>query len=269
MTQETDTFPDEEFPLRHYLSVLLRKWWVVAFVVAVTVASAMIFSLFQQVPEIYGTQTKLLVVAPVSERLVAEQIGGSPLQGANFSVETLSTLATASDLLQTIIVELDLRELDTGLPLVYERLAGMMTATVATGPKSFLPLLLMDVRGEDPKLITQVADKWAQVFIQNNSELFLNQVQTKRAALVEAQAQLESAEEALAAEPEFLTLERVVSNDVIWTFLASNPDGDAVEALLDLTVEEQVRNDLYVLAEGADRLSAVQGRYLACPNHLS
>ncbi len=76
-------------------------------------------------------------------------------------------------------------------------------------------------------------------------EEFLDRLQSKRAALVEAQAQLESAEEALAAEPEFLTLERVVSNDVFWTFLASNPDGDAVEALLDLTVEEQVRNDIY------------------------
>ncbi len=133
MSQEQDTFSDEEVPLRYYLTVLLRKWWVVASVLTVTVASAMAFSLFQQVPDVYSTQTKLLVVAPISERLVAEQIGGSPLQGANFPVGTLSTLATASDLLQTIIVDLDLRELDTGLPLVFERLADMMTATVTAG----------------------------------------------------------------------------------------------------------------------------------------
>lgn len=70
--------------------------------------------------------------------------GPAPVASTTLSVETLATLATANDLLQKIIVELDLRVEETGLPLAIEELAGMLNSEVET------PLLTMTVRGATP-----------------------------------------------------------------------------------------------------------------------
>ena len=74
---------------------------------------------------------------------------------------------------------------------------------------------------------------------------FFNQLQVKRAALVEAQAGLESVEEAIAAEPQLLTLERAISDDAIFALLARNPSDEVVASLPQLTVQDQVMNGLY------------------------
>ena len=92
--------------------------------------------------------------------------GPAPVASTTLSVETLATLATANDLLQKIIVELDLRVEETGRPLAIEELAGMLNSEVET------PLLTMTVRGGDPGRLQRIANKWAEVFVQKNSELF-------------------------------------------------------------------------------------------------
>ena len=74
---------------------------------------------------------------------------------------------------------------------------------------------------------------------------FFNQLQVKRAALVEAQAGLESVEEAIAAEPQLLTLERAIFDDAIFALLARNPSDEVVASLPQLTVQDQVMNGLY------------------------
>ena len=92
--------------------------------------------------------------------------GPAPVASTTLSVETLATLATANDLLQKIIVELDLRVEETGRPLAIEELAGMLNSEVET------PLLTMTVRGRPPGRLQRIANKWAEVFVQKNSELF-------------------------------------------------------------------------------------------------
>jgi uncharacterized protein involved in exopolysaccharide biosynthesis len=107
LTQERDAFPDEGISLREYLLVLLRKWWVVGGVVVFTVAATWAVARLQpNVPQ-YEARTKLLIVAPVSERLIGQSVTAqsqnvkvqNPFTGASLSVETLSALATANDLL--------------------------------------------------------------------------------------------------------------------------------------------------------------------------
>ena len=80
--------------------------------------------------------------------------------------------------------------------------------------------------------------------LKGNYESFLGQLQSKKAALVGAEAQLESAEEAFKGEAQFLTVERAISNDAIWALLANAGDRQ-LEALHDLTIKEQQKNDLY------------------------
>jgi uncharacterized protein involved in exopolysaccharide biosynthesis len=182
LIQQRDTFADEEINLREYLLVLVRKWWVVGGVFVFTVgATWAVTSLFPKGSE-YEARTKLLIMAPLTERLLGQREQGqkqplsNPFGGTSLSVETLSALATANDLLQRIIGELDLKDTNTGRPWAVETLAGMMKPKVETAGRgsaqAALPLLTMTIRGEDPGLLRRIADKWAGVFVEKNSQLF-------------------------------------------------------------------------------------------------
>lgn len=293
---------EEDVPLREYLLVLIHKWYLVVGTLLLVLAIAVVLPYLR--PQVFEARTKLLIVAPLSERVLGQGGDTQNVAGANLSLGTLSVLATSNDLLEKIIAELDLRDPTTGRPWAPERLAHMMNPTVETasqgGSQTTIPLLAMTVQGSDPGLLKRIADAWAEAFIQENSELFkteaarsyeflngryedsknaleekqaeklsyqqknpqdalqsqlsvlksryedfLNQLESERTALVGYQAQLKSAEEAIASEPQFLTLERSISNDAIWALLANNPSQQTEEVLPQLTITDQERNDLY------------------------
>ena len=335
--------PDIESAVRNAVLIVFRKWWVVVLVVAVTVGVPSLFS--ARTVATYEARTKLLIIAPASEQLLGE--GGAPV--LNLSVETLSALATANDLMQAIINELDLAD-SARRPWAVESLAGMLDPEVElSGVGTQLPLITTTVRGDDPELVARIANKWAESFARKNSELFateaaglyefvssqyqndqqalsavqaerltygqarqadrltyvqtrqadrleyeqtrqterlteqqarrqeglalergtpltslksrldviaakysdfLAELQAKRSALVAAGARLGSVREALAGQQPFLTYERRMSSDAIWSIAAGNPGGLAEEALSDLVMEDQERNDLYVALNG-------------------
>jgi capsular polysaccharide biosynthesis protein len=178
---------DEEIHLREYLLVLVRRWWVLVGILVVTVgATWAITGLIPHIPQ-YEARTKLLILANVSERLLGQQEGNpkNPVELKSvpvpvLSVETLSALAAASDLLQTIIAELDLRDPATGRPWAVETLGSMMNPKVETANRggasaAALPLLTMTVLGEEPAPLERIANKWAEVFVQKNSRLFTSE----------------------------------------------------------------------------------------------
>jgi uncharacterized protein involved in exopolysaccharide biosynthesis len=178
---QRDTIADEEIDLRKYLLVLVRKWWVVLIVLVITTGAAVVLSRLQ--PEEFQTQTQLLIVARISERLISERSNPGesksdtiPAVGISLSVETLRNLAKANDLLADIIRDLDLRNEVTGRYIAVESLAGIMDAkaevTQGGTQEAPIPLLTMRVRGEDPALLKRIADKWADLFIQRNAQLF-------------------------------------------------------------------------------------------------
>lgn len=188
MGQERSMLPNDELPVREYLLAILRKWWLVAGVVVVTVAAAWLFGqLRPQAPDMYEARTKLLITTPVSERLLGQQEGNpknpgelKPVPVPTLSVETLSALATANDLLQTIIAELNLRDPATSRPWAVETLASMMKPKVETASRggasaAALPLLTMTVRGAEPAPLEHIAKKWAEAFVQKNSRLFTSE----------------------------------------------------------------------------------------------
>ena len=327
MSQEPGASTDREFVLRDYITIVIRKWWVVLPVFVATVATVAFFS--PDEAQVYEARTRLLIVAPVSERLLGQQVELplSPIVLTNLSSDTLNTLATANDLVQNIIQELDLRDAATDNLWGVHRVAAMLDPEVSkadTGAEASLRLLTMTVRGGDPLLTKHIADKWEELFVEQNAQLFateaarshefvakqyketqealraeeekrlayqqqnllgplpsrlpadvenpfvfeqqgsltlpesqllvlttdyedsLNQLQIKRVALVEARAELESIEKAFATEPEFVTIERTISDDAIFALLAANPSDKLVEALPELSIKEQQRNELYV-----------------------
>lgn len=177
MNQDTRTFVNEEFPLQDYLLIILRKWWVI---VSVTAASLLlIWIISSRQPDVFEARVKLLIVNPVSSQLFQNPEGGTSElnlhSGIRLSVDTLSSLATAKDLLQKVIASADLRDVNTGNPLAVEVLTRMMTPTVEranSDSSTSLPLLTMTVHTGDSMLAKTIATKWAEIFIQENSQLF-------------------------------------------------------------------------------------------------
>lgn len=169
----------ETVTLREYVRLFLSRWWVIAGVVAVVVLAAFLLSLRETAQ--YEVQTKLLIIPRVSASLTGGQSGGVQGEslGETLSVETLSTLATARDLMRDIIAELGLVDAATSEPWKVERLAPMLAPQVATGGRAgspvVLPVLTMRVLGEDPYLLEKIATKWAELFIERNSQLFASE----------------------------------------------------------------------------------------------
>lgn len=309
MNQQGDPLiSNDDVSLGDYVVVLLRKWWVVASVFIIAVVASILF--VQRMPDIYSARTKLLIVTPVSERLITDRsisedrLPINPFLGTNLSVDTLSALGTANDLLQTIISELDLKNPSTGNPWAVERLASMISVKVETAgagqDETSLPLLTMVVQGENPQTLKSIAETWSDAFVAQNSELFateaarsfdfvtsqyndtvdslwaveqeklsyqkdyslptlesqlkvvstqyeafLGQLLQKRSDIIEAQARLGSAEEALVNEPQFVTLKRTISSEAILVILANSADTIDLNRLPDLVANNEERNDLY------------------------
>lgn len=166
----------ETVPVREYARLFLSRWWVVASVVAVVMVAAFLLSLRKTAQ--YEVQTKLLIIPRVSASLANGQFGNVQAEslGQTLSVETLSTLATARDLMRDIIAGLGLVDAATSEPWRVERLAPMLTPQVETGGRAgapvALPVLTMRVHGEDRDLLEKIANKWTDLFIERNARLF-------------------------------------------------------------------------------------------------
>lgn len=162
----------DEIEFRDYVRGLWREKWliVLVFVGAVGIAVGVSWGL----PRQYATETTLLIAPRVSEQLTDK---GEPL-GMTFSAETYKNMTLANDLLEEVIRALDLR-IEPGKPdskpLPVESLKRhMRTEVVGRGssPEGLrFPLLTMRIQGRDPQRISQIANKWADLFIQRNIRL--------------------------------------------------------------------------------------------------
>lgn len=280
-----------EVDLRDYIRVIWREKWIILAVFVAAVAAALGLSL--NMPHQYATQTMLLITPRLSEALAGTSGKGetSPIVGATFSAATYESLATANDLLQEIIGSLKLKT-------SVESLKGIMRPSIEKGQEP--PLLTMTVKGDDPGQIKEIANKWAELFIQRSTKLlatstaqsydfisqafqeterslkaeeeaekeykqanplevlqsevtvltnkyqsFLSQLQDKRLALVEKRAELLNIAKELEKEPQFLELERSISNEAIWNLLGNNPSLRALKAIPNLKVTDQQLNSIY------------------------
>lgn len=71
-------------------------------------------------------------------------------------------------------------------------------------------------------------------------------IETKTVALAAAQARLQSAQEAIAKEPQFIELKRSIPNDAIWTILGANPNQQIAANLSNLFVIDQTPNSIFL-----------------------
>ena len=301
---------DIDIDIRTYFIVLVRKWWVVLSVFSLAIALA--FTYTSSLPDIYEARTKVLILSPVSERLLGDEgtpgdrLPINPFLGSKISVDTLSSLGTANDLLQDIIERLGLRVSATGDLWSVEQLRSIISISVdnPNGTQASLPLLTMTARSGDPDVVKRIAETWAELFVDQNSKIFAteadrsynfvvgqfnnteeelrqkedeiielerrNSLQTlesrltvltmkyeefldrlfeRRSEIVVARAILASTEEALANEPQFVTLEQSIPSETLIVLLAGEGEGIDLNGATELVTINQESNELYYLVK--------------------
>ncbi len=212
MAQDQTRFEEEDIDLRRYITIVIKKWWVVLSVFLLFVALA--FTYTSRLPDIYEARTKVLILSPVSERLLGnegtpgDRLPINPFLGSKISVDTLSSLGTANDLLQDIIQRLGLRASATGELWSVEQLRSIISIRFEKpgGSQASLPLITMTARSGDPDVVKRVAETWAELFIDQNSKIFATEA-TRSFNFVVGQFN-ETEEELRLKEDEILRLER-------------------------------------------------------------
>ena len=240
MSQQPYTLLDEEFVLRDYLLVLLRKWWIVVGVLAVTVVAGWLYWRLQT--DEYEARTRVLVASPM--------------------VENLSALATPNELLQQIIVDLDLRNSTTERISGVEQLTAMMNPELETSG-----LLTMTVRGEDPEELKRIANKWAELFVEKDNQSLTAQAGQSYDSTVSLFEESENAlrdkqeekrvylqENSLASLQRQLEVTSELHKESLLQLLAKRADAEAQPASNDEVLKELDLN----LAENANALDALR-----------
>ena len=162
---------EDGITLRDYAAAIISKWWVIVLILVATLVTAVVVS--SQLPSQYRVRTQLLLIARTSEDLTSMSKVGTAL-----SVDTLSNLALANDLLETIIQTLNRDNPGSANPSSVEVLAEMMNMDITASENNsttVLPLLTLTVHGLDPVLLKRIAETWAELFIQRNASLFASQ----------------------------------------------------------------------------------------------
>lgn len=274
---QRDQIARGDVPLRDYLNVLFTKWWVVALVFLLAVVGAIVLAL--RTPNVYEARTRILIVARASEQLsarpaatgtTADRERVNPLVGSGLSVQTLSALATTHDLLQRIILALDLKDPATGQPWGAEALTGMMRAKVETtgqaGSQLTLPLLTMTVRGDDPALLKRIANKWAELFAEQNAQLFTTEAARSYEFLLQQYQETEEALARLETERAQYLVQHPLS--LLRDELAFKQDAlkDLLDQLLKLSAELGLKQREYTAALELFNELTVDGQWIGAPS---
>jgi uncharacterized protein involved in exopolysaccharide biosynthesis len=182
---------EDEIDLRHYLDVLIRRWpWVIGLTV-VSALTAGLISFFVLEPT-YEATAMVLVTNP------RYQLRFDPRLETLSEIETNSkvypSLATSDDLLQQV--------LETLKPLLPENmhtlqaLQGLINASAGADPS----LLQLKATSSDPERAAQVANAWAEQYVNYVNELYGRRAEDVvffTEQLEVARSALEAAEQAL------------------------------------------------------------------------
>ena len=163
MTDPLNESSDLGLDLFGMLGVLIDKWWVIALVFSAVMAIAIAQWALRDNPNpVYEATTKLLIVAPVSDPVL------TPVSSSGLSVDTVLSLATATDLYQSIINQIELTNSE-GQPISVETLSSLITTTVTVpDTEGLFPLITTTVRWDDPTIVVTISNVWADTFAEKH-----------------------------------------------------------------------------------------------------
>ncbi len=160
---------DYEVDLREYIEVIWREKWLILVLFLIGAGAAYGFSKMQ--PPQYRTGTTLLITPRISEQLGGDQEEG--LFSTSLSPNVYKKSAMADDLIQGIIDDLDLKadgEL-ISVSSLEQRLSVNVELSENGTDNPRLPLVTMTVSGTEPGRVKRIANKWADLFVEKNTEL--------------------------------------------------------------------------------------------------
>lgn len=188
-------------PLGNYLQIVLyRKWMILAIFFVITVITVLVV---QTLPNVYTAQTLILVdPQKVPETYVKSTVTGS----IRDRLGTLSQQILSATRLQKIIDNLHLYQ-DEKKKLSREEIITMMRKDIKTtvvsdfGASQDLQAFRISYNGSEPRLVAQVTNELASLFIDENlrareqqssgtTEFLQNQLQETRKRLEEQEAKL-------------------------------------------------------------------------------
>jgi succinoglycan biosynthesis transport protein ExoP len=154
---------EDEIDLRQYLEVLIRRWkWIVALtLVAALVAAAISFFVLEPV---YEATAMILVTNPRYQLRFDPRV--ETLSDIETSSKAYPSLALSDDLLKTV-----LEVLDSTLPEhegTLQGLRGKVSASAGADPS----LLQLKATNGDPEQAAQVANTWAEQYVEYVNELY-------------------------------------------------------------------------------------------------
>jgi succinoglycan biosynthesis transport protein ExoP len=188
-------------PLEHYVQLILhRKWLIVCVFLLVT---AITLGVVQALPNVYTSQTLILVdPQKVPESYVKSTVTGS----VRDRLSTLSQQILSATRLQKIIDSLHLYQKEKKTMAREEILAMMrkdVTTTVVSdfGASQELQAFKISYSGSEPRLVAQVTNQLASLFIEENlkarelqasgtTDFIENQLQETRKTLEEQEGRL-------------------------------------------------------------------------------
>ena len=190
-----------DISVEHYLLMLQHHKWLVLLTFLVVSAGTAIYAHY--LPDVYTSQTLILVdPQQVPERFVNTTISGDIGNRLN----TLSQQILSATRLNTIIERLNLYA-EQKKRLVHEEVINMMRADITVkaatnlAGRANLQAFTIAYSGQDPRLVAQVTNELASLFIEENlkarermatgtSEFIQNQLEEARKKLEVQEAQL-------------------------------------------------------------------------------
>jgi succinoglycan biosynthesis transport protein ExoP len=198
--QRKSAAPGPDLNIEHYLRILLHRWWlVVGTFVVVTAATIAITS---RIPNIYSSETTILVdPQKVPETYVKATVTGD----VRNRLGTLSQQILSVTRLQKIIDSLNLypdeRKRLAREDVIAKMRSDISVSMVSGGGSQDLQAFRIAYSGKEPRLVSQVTNQLATLFIDENlkareqqatgtTEFLTNQLQEGRKILEEQEAKL-------------------------------------------------------------------------------
>jgi uncharacterized protein involved in exopolysaccharide biosynthesis len=157
---------EEEIDLREYINVLLKRKSIIILISLIAVITAALVSYFYLKP-VYEASTILMISKP------KYQVELEPKIQTQFTPEI--SLATYETLIKDREIEEEvIKKLNLGQPpyeLTPDNLQGMITIELLTNTN----LIKINLQSGDPKLTKDIANVWAELFVEKNKDLYLKE----------------------------------------------------------------------------------------------
>ncbi|RAK07492.1 uncharacterized protein involved in exopolysaccharide biosynthesis [Halanaerobium saccharolyticum] len=161
-------YDEYEIDLREYIMLLWNNKFFIGGLVILAIIIAFAYSTFMVEP-VYEAKSTLLILTPNYT---------TSLEVESFSIDTYRNLATTDSIRQKIIEDLDLRN-KQGERYSADQLESMMSIEILASEESDngdAPLIELRVKSKEPELAADIANAWAENFINDSREIRQNEV---------------------------------------------------------------------------------------------